>query len=267
MTRGHEGATLRPWRMARRRGGSSLRRSVGVFPGDVEGGVCHERRREANGLEPAMSQSFVRRARQGPGLLLDAAWQAPVRARARASSKVSPAPPSDGARPAGAGDVAGPAMTEAGEQRPGRPLTETLAAAGGARLRPIFFTVNVAMLAVGFLLLEPLLRGRAISLLPGRANSTALTPPVVPAISWLQKGGGRREATARAPRVTARTRHRSRTTAAVFARPPAPLDRSSNPLDGTCDGNGGDTSCHRHAPLRTRSVPPCSTARAAAPSG
>jgi multidrug efflux pump subunit AcrB len=75
------------------------------------------------------------------------------------------------------------------EQRHGRPLKEALLAAGGTRFRPIFLTAITAMVGAGFILLDPIFQGLAISLLFGLASSTVLTLLVIPAIWWMVKGG------------------------------------------------------------------------------
>ena len=75
------------------------------------------------------------------------------------------------------------------EQRHGRPLKEALLAAGGTRFRPIFLTAITAMVGAGFILLDPIFQGLAISLLFGLASSTVLTLLVIPAIWWVVKGG------------------------------------------------------------------------------
>jgi multidrug efflux pump subunit AcrB len=75
------------------------------------------------------------------------------------------------------------------EQRHGRPLKEALLTAGGVRFRPIFLTAITAMVGAGFILLDPIFQGLAISLLFGLASSTVLTLLVIPAIWWVMKGG------------------------------------------------------------------------------
>jgi len=78
------------------------------------------------------------------------------------------------------------------EQRHGRPLKEALLAAGGTRFRPIFLTAITAMVGAGFILLDPIFQGLAISLLFGLASSTVLTLLVIPAIWWVMRGGAAR---------------------------------------------------------------------------
>ncbi len=73
----------------------------------------------------------------------------------------------------------------------GRDLKDALLAAGGVRFLPIFLTAITAMVGAGFILLDPIFQGLAISLLFGLASSTVLTLLVIPAIWWVVKGRDR----------------------------------------------------------------------------
>ncbi|NBC95507.1 MAG: hypothetical protein GVY27_04020, partial [Deinococcus-Thermus bacterium] len=59
---------------------------------------------------------------------------------------------------------------------------------------PIFLTAITAMVGAGFILLDPIFQGLAISLLFGLASSTVLTLLVIPAIWWVMRGGEQAEA-------------------------------------------------------------------------
>ena len=74
------------------------------------------------------------------------------------------------------------------EQARGRDLKDALLMAGSVRFLPIFLTAITAMVGAGFILLDPIFQGLAISLLFGLASSTALTLLVIPAIWWVMKG-------------------------------------------------------------------------------
>jgi multidrug efflux pump subunit AcrB len=75
-------------------------------------------------------------------------------------------------------------------QSEGKPLRDSLLAAGAARFRPILLTAVAAMVGAAVILLDPIFQGLAISLLFGLASSTALTVLVIPAIYvWLRDDG------------------------------------------------------------------------------
>jgi len=62
------------------------------------------------------------------------------------------------------------------------PLRVALMDAGAIRFRPIFLTAMAAMVGAGFILLDPIFQGLAVSLVFGLASSTALTLLVIPSI-------------------------------------------------------------------------------------
>jgi multidrug efflux pump subunit AcrB len=86
----------------------------------------------------------------------------------------------------------------------GRALRPSLLAAGAIRFRPIFLTAIAAMVGAGFILLDPIFKGLAISLIFGLASSTILTVLVIPAIYVLLRddGKGLEEGGTEAPPVT-----------------------------------------------------------------
>ena len=73
---------------------------------------------------------------------------------------------------------------------PGRPLRETLLAAGTIRFKPILLTAVAAMIGAVVILFDPIFQGLAISLLFGLASSTLLTVLVIPAIYVVMKDDG-----------------------------------------------------------------------------
>ena len=64
----------------------------------------------------------------------------------------------------------------------GVPLRQALLDAGAARFKPIFLTAAAAMIGAVFILTDPIFQELAISLVFGRASSTALALLVIPAI-------------------------------------------------------------------------------------
>ena len=72
---------------------------------------------------------------------------------------------------------------------PGRPLIDTLLAAGAIRFKPILLTALAAMIGAAVILTDPIFQGLAISLLFGVASSTLLTVLVIPAIYVVLRGG------------------------------------------------------------------------------
>jgi multidrug efflux pump subunit AcrB len=81
----------------------------------------------------------------------------------------------------------------------GLPLRDSLLTAGATRFRPIFLTAVTAMVGAGFILLDPIFQGLAISLLFGLASSTLLTVLVIPAIYVLLLGDRSKAAGISAP--------------------------------------------------------------------
>ncbi len=73
----------------------------------------------------------------------------------------------------------------------GLALRPSLLAAGAIRFRPIFLTAIAAMVGAGFILLDPIFKGLAISLIFGLASSTILTVLVIPAIYLLLRDDGK----------------------------------------------------------------------------
>jgi multidrug efflux pump subunit AcrB len=73
----------------------------------------------------------------------------------------------------------------------GRALRPSLLAAGAIRFRPIFLTAVAAMVGAAFILLDPIFKGLAISLIFGLASSTILTVLVIPAIYILLRDDGK----------------------------------------------------------------------------
>ena len=69
---------------------------------------------------------------------------------------------------------------------------------------PLFLTAIAAMVGAGFILLDPIFKGLAISLIFGLASSTILTVLVIPAIYVLLRddGKGLEEGGTEAPPVT-----------------------------------------------------------------
>jgi multidrug efflux pump subunit AcrB len=70
-------------------------------------------------------------------------------------------------------------------------LRPSLLAAGAIRFRPIFLTAIAAMVGAAFILLDPIFKGLAISLIFGLASSTILTVLVIPAIYVLLRDDGK----------------------------------------------------------------------------
>lgn len=75
-------------------------------------------------------------------------------------------------------------------QAEGKALRESLLEAGTIRFKPIFLTAVAAMVGAGFILLDPIFQGLAISMLFGLASSTVLTLLVIPAIYILLRDDG-----------------------------------------------------------------------------
>jgi multidrug efflux pump subunit AcrB len=73
----------------------------------------------------------------------------------------------------------------------GRALRPSLLAAGAIRFRPIFLTAVAAMVGAAFILLDPIFKGLAISLIFGLGSSTILTVLVIPAIYVLLRDDGK----------------------------------------------------------------------------
>jgi multidrug efflux pump subunit AcrB len=67
-------------------------------------------------------------------------------------------------------------------QRPDRTMRDVLLEAGAVRFKPIILTALAAMIGAATILVDPIFRGLAISLLFGLASSTLLTVLVIPAI-------------------------------------------------------------------------------------
>jgi multidrug efflux pump subunit AcrB len=75
-------------------------------------------------------------------------------------------------------------------QAEGKALRDSLLEAGTIRFKPIFLTAIAAMVGAGFILLDPIFQGLAISMLFGLASSTALTLLVIPALYILLRDDG-----------------------------------------------------------------------------
>jgi multidrug efflux pump subunit AcrB len=67
-------------------------------------------------------------------------------------------------------------------RRPDRTMRDVLLEAGAVRFKPIILTALAAMIGAATILVDPIFRGLAISLLFGLASSTLLTVLVIPAI-------------------------------------------------------------------------------------
>jgi multidrug efflux pump subunit AcrB len=76
------------------------------------------------------------------------------------------------------------------ERADGKSLRACLLSAGAIRVRPILLTALAAMVGAGFILLDPIFQGLAISLLFGLASSTLLTLLVIPAIYVVLRDDG-----------------------------------------------------------------------------